>query len=122
VAQDISSYSHLLTHTLLLTVNFQTFEPKFQHFYTATKPTRQIYEYIKNIQLFQGTIVNLMIKLNATMRRDCDDIHALGYRTDGVYGIFAIYAVTGFVDGFCEIEKEGFNWLVNGSTLKQSVC
>jgi len=44
------------------------------------------------------------------LRRDCDGIYNQGIRDDGIYGLLVR---KGYVEGYCEFQKDGHNWMVN---------
>ena len=52
--------------------------------------------------------------ITKTMIRNCNDVYGNGYRTTEIYSIF-----TGekFIEVFCELEREGNNWLVSKGYL-----
>ena len=40
---------------------------------------------------------------------NCDDLFNLGFRADGVYGIF----ISGnIIQIYCEFDRDGYNWMV----------
>ena len=63
-------------------------------------------------KMSQNLTQNLSQNVTNNVFRNCDDVYGVGYRTSGVYNIFAGER---FIEAFCELEQEGNNWLVRTS-------
>ena len=57
----------------------------------------------------QNLTQNLSQNITNNLFRNCDDVYGAGYRTSGIYNIFAGET---YIEAFCELEQEGNNWLV----------
>ena len=54
-------------------------------------------------------LMGVVAALASRNSSNCDDLFNLGFRVDGVYGIFVGGKI---IQTYCEFDQNGYNWMV----------